>query len=115
MKMLEKLGCDVHVAADGVEALAAVKAHGFDVIFMDCNMPEMDGYEATAAIRAFEAATLGGAWRTPIIALTANALVGDRERSLAADMDEHVSKPLVPNVLQAVLAAWVGPPAAIQG
>jgi PAS domain S-box-containing protein len=88
--MLEKLGCVVTVAPDGRAAVAAWSAGGFDLVFMDCQMPEMDGYEATTAIRAAEA---GSGRRIPIIAMTANATDEDRDRCLAAGMDAHVAKP----------------------
>jgi CheY-like chemotaxis protein/anti-sigma regulatory factor (Ser/Thr protein kinase) len=88
--MLEKLGCVVTVAPDGRAAVAAWSAGGFDLVFMDCQMPELDGYEATTAIRAAEA---GSGRRIPIIAMTANATDEDRDRCLAAGMDAHVAKP----------------------
>jgi CheY-like chemotaxis protein len=73
---------------------------------MDCQMPEMDGYEATAAIRAFERER---GRHTPIIALTANAMQGDRERCLAAGMDDFVAKPVTDAALRAALERWLGP------
>ncbi|HAT11769.1 MAG TPA: hybrid sensor histidine kinase/response regulator, partial [Planctomycetes bacterium] len=88
--MLEKLGCTVTVAPDGRAAVAAWSRGGFDLVFMDCQMPDMDGYEATAAIRAAEA---GQGRHTPIIAMTANATDEDRDRCLASGMDAHVAKP----------------------
>jgi CheY-like chemotaxis protein len=87
--MLQGLGVRVTTAADGNQALAHVDAERFDVILMDCQMPELDGFEATARIRARG----DDRAKTPIVALTANAMNGDRERCLAAGMDEYLSKP----------------------
>jgi two-component system sensor histidine kinase/response regulator len=89
--MLQAIGCSVESASDGALGVEQALSWGFDVIFMDCQMPLMDGYEATARIRAAE--TAGQRKRMPIIALTANALQGDRERCLAAGMTDFVSKP----------------------
>jgi two-component system, sensor histidine kinase and response regulator len=91
LRMLTKRGHQVETAQNGVEAVALVEAGEFDVILMDVQMPEMDGFEATAAIRQILARR--GMW-IPIVALTANAIKGDRERCLAAGMDEYVSKPI---------------------
>ena len=92
------------LADNGVEASARAAAGPFDVILMDCDMPEMDGFAATAAIRAREGQ--GGA-RVPISALTANAMVGDRERCLSAGMDDYLSKPLALEALRDCLDRWV--------
>jgi PAS domain S-box-containing protein len=91
VRLLEKLGHAVVLANNGREALEAVGREEFDVVLMDVQMPEMGGFEATAAIREAEA---GGGRRVPIIALTAHAMKGDRERCLAAGMDGYVSKPI---------------------
>ncbi len=103
---LTKLGCKVDLVATGTEAYRAAVAGAYDLIFMDCHMPELDGYEATRRIRASEQA-LGR--RTPILALTAGALNEDRERCLAAGMDEHLSKPLTRVALTAALDQWLSP------
>jgi signal transduction histidine kinase/ActR/RegA family two-component response regulator len=103
--MLELFGCRVDLVANGKEACQAVKDHKYDIIFMDCQMPELDGYSATGKIREFEKQT--GASRTPIVALTAHAMGGDRERCLIAGMDDYLSKPLHANQLQAVLEKWL--------
>jgi CheY-like chemotaxis protein len=100
--VLRKLGHSVVVAPDGVAAVRAFESERFDLIFMDVQMPEMDGFEATAAIRQRER-TKGG--RIPIIAMTAHAMTGDRERCLSADMDGYLSKPLrVPDLIAEIEA-----------
>jgi CheY-like chemotaxis protein len=90
VRMLEKLGYSVEIAANGREAVELAERSEFAAIFMDCQMPELDGYEATAAIRDRE---FDGR-RTPIIAMTANTMAGDRERCIAAGMDDYLAKPL---------------------
>jgi len=91
VRLLEKWGHTVVVAHDGREALAALDEQRFDVVLMDIQMPEMDGFEATAAIRAQEETT---GPHVPIIAMTAHAMQGDRERCLEAGMDGYVTKPI---------------------
>jgi CheY-like chemotaxis protein len=90
-RFLEKEGHHVTLASDGRQALAALDRENFDVVLMDVQMPEMDGFEATAAIRARERDT---GKRLPIIAMTAHAMKGDRERCLAAGMDSYIAKPI---------------------
>ncbi|HVY68480.1 MAG TPA: response regulator, partial [Verrucomicrobiae bacterium] len=102
IKLLESLKCRVDMAADGREAVKLAMAADYDIILMDCQMPEMDGFEATAEIRRAQ----GGQRRVPIVALTANALQGDRERCLAADMDDYLSKPVKRPELTRVLEQW---------
>ncbi len=101
--MLEALGCHVDTAANGLEAVETFTRVPYDLIVMDCQMPEMDGYEATRMIRTMESS--GG--RTPIIALTANAMKGDRDRCLAAGMDDYLSKPVDRRGLTRVVKRWV--------
>jgi signal transduction histidine kinase/CheY-like chemotaxis protein len=106
VRLLERLGCRVDVAGNGHEALKMVQSIPFDLVFMDCQMPEMDGFEATRAIRAWERASRidpSPATRLPIVALTANAMQGDRERCLEAGMDDYITKPLARADLQRVL------------
>ena len=106
--MLETLGCVAHAAENGRLALEAINNHAFDAVLMDCNMPVMDGLAATAELRRREQ-NAGGA-RLPIIALTANAMEGDRERYLAAGMDDFLSKPFSQQQLAALLKRWLALP-----
>ncbi|MFN0242818.1 MAG: PAS domain-containing protein [Planctomycetota bacterium] len=102
-RFLEREGFVVDVVDDGRAALRALSERRYDLILMDCHMPELDGYEATAAIRARERA----GERTPIVALTASAMKGDRERCLASGMDDFLSKPLRRDELLALLERWI--------
>jgi len=104
-KMLEKAGLAPLTAADGSEALACLERESFDMVLMDCQMPHMDGYQASRAIRQREARK--GLLRTPIIAMTANAMPGDRERCLDAGMDDYLAKPVKPAVLVNKLRQWL--------
>lgn len=101
--MLERIGCHVELAATGREALALLVRQPFDLILMDCHMPEMDGYEATRRIRAMD----GKIAHVPIIAMTANVQKGDNERCLAAGMDDYLSKPLKLSAVREKLQHWL--------
>ncbi|HVS35985.1 MAG TPA: response regulator [Gemmataceae bacterium] len=104
-RMLEKQGHTVVIANNGKEALAMLAVQNFDAVVMDVQMPEMDGLEATAAIRAGEQGT---GRRLPILALTAHAFAGDRERCFQAGMDGYVAKPVQSAQLLAALAEVIG-------
>ena len=101
---LERLGYPVDVAGNGRQALTMLSQRRYALILMDCHMPEMDGYEATVAIRASEAPT---GTRLPIIAMTANALQGDQERCIAAGMDDYLPKPVTLDGLRAMVEQWM--------
>ena len=102
--MLDKRGYDYDIVGDGHEALARLESGDYAALLMDVQMPQLDGFEATARIRARE----GADQRLPIVAMTASAMEGDRERCLAAGMDDYISKPLRPDQLDAVLERWLG-------
>ena len=109
IRMLARLGCQVDVASDGRAGVEAFLQGGYHCILMDCQMPEMNGYEATAIIREHEAAAGG---RIPIIAMTANALEGDRQACLRAGMDDYIAKPIKLDSLRTLLQTWLGAEAA---
>jgi signal transduction histidine kinase/ActR/RegA family two-component response regulator len=106
-KMLDNLNCQVDCAANGLEAITATSSIQYDVILMDCQMPEMDGYTATEEIRKLEKES---GTRIPIIALTANAMKGDRERCLACGMDDFITKPINIDTLRQTLHKWLDTP-----
>ena len=106
MELLRGAGIEVTLVANGQQALDALQQHHFDGVLMDCQMPIMDGYAATRALRQ-----LPGLENLPVIAMTANALVGDRDKVLAAGMNDHIAKPIRIDELFATLALWVGRPA----
>lgn len=105
--MLRKMGIQVDVVNNGKEAVAMVETKDFDLILMDCQMPEMDGYEATAVIRQLIKAKIGTSRHLPIIAMTANALEGDRNKCLGAGMDDYLAKPYTLAQLKSKLAQWI--------
>jgi CheY-like chemotaxis protein len=103
--LLEKLGHHVDTAVNGNEALKALAQSRYDVVLMDCRMPMMDGYETTRIIRRGGAGVLDP--RVPIIAMTANAMIGDRELVLEAGMDDYLAKPVNPKTLEETLQRWL--------
>jgi CheY-like chemotaxis protein/HPt (histidine-containing phosphotransfer) domain-containing protein len=104
-KMLQKAGLNPVTAHDGVEALEILELDTFDLVLMDCQMPRMDGYQATEAIRLRESQK--GLIRLPVIAMTANAMAGDREKCLDAGMDDYLAKPVKPASLETMLRQWL--------
>lgn len=102
-RMVEKMGYQADIVANGLEALEAISRISYSVILMDCQMPEMDGYEATIEIRKREK----GVRRIPIIAMTANAMQGEQEKCLSVGMDDYISKPVKPEILSNTLKTWI--------
>ena len=103
--MLSKLNLKPDTASNGEEALASIKAQPYDLVLMDCEMPIMDGFEATARLRAWEASE--GRPRTPVVALTAHILSEHRERAREAGMDGHMAKPVEMSQLRELIDYWV--------
>ncbi len=101
-EMLELMECLVDIAEDGQKALEAHNQNAYDLIFMDIQMPKLDGYDATKQIRISE----NGSKRTPIVAITANALSGDREKCIDAGMDDYVSKPIKGENIEIILKKY---------
>jgi CheY-like chemotaxis protein len=104
---LKNMGLTVELVEDGLQALASFRAQPPDLVLLDCQMPVMDGFEAVRRMREHEGEQ--GLRRTPVVALTANALAGDREQSLAAGMDDHLAKPFRDEELRAVLRRLLVP------
>ncbi|MBT5774959.1 MAG: response regulator [Dehalococcoidia bacterium] len=102
-RMLSSLGFEVSVASDGREAVEALEAASYDIVFMDCQMPKMDGFEATARVRALD----GARSAIPIVAMTADAMPGDRERCLNAGMSDYLSKPVNLEKLRGAAERWI--------
>ena len=103
-RLLARLGVDVDTVEDGASAVDRASARDYDLVLMDCQMPEMDGFEATQRIRGLD----GARGRTPVVALTANGFADDRARCLAAGMDEHVSKPITIATMRRIVTRWAG-------
>jgi CheY-like chemotaxis protein len=103
VRALERCGCRTHVVGDGRDALEALSTQHYDAVLMDCQMPNMDGYEATMQLRRTE----GSARHTPVIAMTAHTMDGDRERCLQAGMDDYITKPMRLQVLADTLRRWL--------
>jgi CheY-like chemotaxis protein len=104
LRMLERLGCQITTADNGREAVEMFDPSRYDLILMDCQMPEMDGYAATAAIRERPDGK-----EIPIIALTAHAMQGAREKCLASGMNDYLAKPIRPGSMQEALSRWLKP------
>jgi len=103
LRLLEKMGHSVHVAANGLEALAALPSGDYHLVLMDCQMPEMDGFEATRRIRSS-----GADWADiTIVAMTANAMNGDRERCLQSGMDDYMTKPITAEAFREMVTRWL--------
>lgn len=105
--VLNKLGCDVEVASNGSEGLEKYKHGDFDIVFMDCKMPIMDGFEATKRIRDYEDMKGAGAY-TPIIALTSKVMTGDKALCINAGMDDYIPKPIRKEKVCVAINKWCG-------
>jgi CheY-like chemotaxis protein/HPt (histidine-containing phosphotransfer) domain-containing protein len=105
LAILKKLGYQADAVANGREALSSLRSAAYDLVLLDCQMPEMNGYEAAAAIRDPQS----GIAKIPILALTAHAMSGEREKSLAVGMDDYIAKPVQPSALAALLEKWLPP------
>ncbi len=105
VRQLRKLGHTTYVVSGGIEALTALEERDYDIVLMDCQMPNLDGYQATRAIRRNE----GVSKHTVVIAMTANAMAGDREKCIAAGMDDYITKPIIAGELDVMLRKWSWP------
>ncbi|MGL4209584.1 MAG: response regulator, partial [Candidatus Adiutrix sp.] len=105
MGFLKRLGYPCELAQNGLEAISCLSRTNYDLVFMDCQMPEMDGYEATTFIRSGKSGALNTL--VPIVAMTAHAMSGDREKCLSVGMDDYISKPINPKKLQEILDKWL--------
>ena len=103
--MIERLGYRCEAVSNGHQAVEAFRQNVYHIVFMDCHMPEIDGFETTARIRQWEEAE--GKTRSPIIALTANAMKGDREHCLTSGMDDYMNKPVRKEILASILEKWL--------
>ena len=105
LAILKKLGCSADAVANGKEALASLRSIPYDLVLMDCQMPEMNGYDAAACIRNPRSGVRNP--QVPIVAVTAHAMKGDREKCLAAGMNDYIAKPVQPSTLAAILDKWL--------
>jgi len=103
--LLRQIGLDADIAVDGLEGIGRFSAKSYDLVIMDCQMPRCDGWEATRVIRRMEESM--GKGRIPIVALTAQAMAGDRERCLAAGMDDYLTKPVDPGLFVRAVRSWL--------
>lgn len=102
--ILERSGCEFEIANDGLVALQKFKTGDYNLVLMDCQMPNLDGLQTSVQIRDYE--SLNSKIRTPIIAMTANAMMGDRERCMSVGMDDFLAKPFKSNELTSILQRW---------
>jgi CheY-like chemotaxis protein len=102
-RMMERFGCTVTTANDGEEGLAAIAASEYDLVFMDCHMPRLDGYDAVRRLRKMGGSHLN----LPVVAMTANALEGEREKCLAAGMSDFLPKPVDLKQMEQMLRRWL--------
>lgn len=105
VNLLQSLGFEVDLVKDGQQALSRIRQNKYDMVFMDCDMPIMDGYEATAAIREYEERE-GDGRKTPIVALTAKVMQNDREKCINSGMDDYIPKPIRPDAIIDAVNKW---------